>query len=171
MPRAHDHWQVPGLQIIVASADTIAAKLTRLALAHGIAGYDVDVEAYCCTLPPGASSCPACDTAFSEALAVLFAALTAALHPHGKTLSMDVNEHGSGYLRMENYPRYLATGVSRLRQMGTYGLSNTSGITEALLSRYPIGRIGFGTCTLSPGLQYGYMTRYPGPHTITRPLS
>ena len=62
---------------------------------------------------------------------------------------MDVNEHGSGYLLMGNYQRYLDTGVDRLRQMGTYGLNNRSGITQALLAGFPIERIGFGTCTLS----------------------
>ena len=144
---------VSGLRGALANADAVAAALTRLALTHGFAGYDIDVEAECCK-PVGANHC-ACDDAFSEALATLFATLARSVHAHGKTLSMDANEHGSGYLRMHDYGRYLGAGVDRLRQMGTYGLTNRSGITQALLAGYPMDRIAFGTCTLE---RYGQNT-------------
>lgn len=137
---------VQSLRSILSNADALVANLTTLAVAHGFDGYDVDIEAECCN--PSSAPC-GCDDEFSELLAALFSKLSASLRVHNKTLSMDVNEHGSRYLTMPYYDRYLAAGVSRLRQMGTYGLSNTSEITAALLRDWPIDRIGFGTCTLT----------------------
>ena len=96
-----------------------------------------------------------CDNAFALALASLLRPLATALHAQGKILSMDVNEHGSGYLHMEKYTAYLGAGVDRLRQMGTYGLSNTTNISHTLLDRFPLHQIGYGTCTLA---RYGQNT-------------
>ena len=142
-PAAHTYnTTVAGLRGIAAHAGRLASDLTALALAHGFAGFDVDVEAACCAAPggPTGNDCP-CDDAFATELAGLFGEVTAALRPHGKTLSLDVNEHGSGYLTMPYYGRYLAAGVGRLRQMGTYGLNNRTGITQALLRGWPVGRV------------------------------
>ena len=145
---------VSGLRGALINADAIAASLSELALRYGFAGFDVDVEAECCKPVRGANHC-ACDDAFANALATLYGTLARSLHAHGKTLSIDVNEHGSGYLLMREYAGYLDAGVDRLRQMGTYGLTNRTGITQALLSSYPIDRIAFGTCTLA---RYGQNT-------------
>jgi hypothetical protein len=127
----------------------LASDSTALALAHRLAGFGVEVEAACCATPggPTGNDCP-CDDAIATELAGLLGEVTAALRPHGKALSMDVNEHGSGYLTMPCYARHLAAGVGRLRQMGTYGLNNRTAVTQALLRGWAVGWIGFGMCTL-----------------------
>lgn len=138
------------------NADALASQMVTLATEHDwIDGYLLDYETYCGICPPqNATACQQsraeCVPKEAERLTAFFKTLSSALHAKGKTLGMCTNKNGAGFEHWPYYSQYLAAGVDRLYEMGTYlnhthngSPSDRENVTQQLFT-YPLQNTAFG---------------------------
>eukprot|EP01043_Picozoa_sp_COSAG02_P048608 COSAG02_NODE_4790_length_4976_cov_2.574739_3_plen_573_part_00 len=147
-----------------ANAKGLANQMVQLVTQFDwIDGFVLDYEADCgdCVACP---SCPggvenvteclstrvSCVPQEAQKLTSYFKILGAALHSKGKTLGFCTNKNGAGFLHWPYYEQYIAAGVDRLYEMGTYlnhshngQASDRENVTLQLL-QYPLKHTAFG---------------------------
>jgi hypothetical protein len=131
-----------------ANADALAAQMVQLATDHDwISGYLLDYEVYCGETVESRAQCVPLE---AERLTAFFKTLSTALHAKGKKLGFCTNKNGAGFEHWPYYSQYLAAGVDRLYEMGTYlnhtkhgGPSDRENVTQQLFT-YPLQHTAFG---------------------------
>ena len=147
-----------------ANAHGLANQMVQLATQYDwIDGFVLDYEADCgdcvaCPSCPGGvenvtaclSTRASCVPQEAQKLTSFFKILSAALHSKGKTLGFCTNKNGAGFEHWPYYEQYIAAGVDRLYEMGTYLNHSHSGqasdrenVTQQLL-HYPLKHTAFG---------------------------
>lgn len=159
---SHNATQVA--QQAYANSQGLADQMVKLVSQfEWIDGFVLDYEADCgdCGACP---SCPGgvenvtrcletrkmCVPQEAQKLTSYFKTLSAALHSKGKTLGFCTNKNGAGFEHWPYYEQYIAAGVDRLYEMGTYLNHSHSGqasdrenVTQQLL-QYPLKHTAFG---------------------------
>jgi hypothetical protein len=133
---------------LFANASLVQA-LADVASQWGADGLVLDLEDSCAV---GCEEC-SCDAAWADSIADVLQRLAAPLHAVGKTIAFTTNQKGAGYLHLKYFPQYLAAGVDRLLEMGSYGgTPRDFNVTRAVLAAVPpaqLARVSFGACPLA----------------------
>ena len=133
-------------------------RAVELLTKYGFDGYSIDYEPHECATEDPSAPPPCPDEPLL--LAQFIDKLASALHKVNATLSLcgDDRPYANDFNKAKHYPRYLAAGLDKVLQMGSYHAAlqpvpTAEQVIDASLQVLTPGQLGVGITTLA---KYGY---------------